>query len=508
MANPVFKGVAGPRSMTDEGVVRFRSEVSASAQDSVHRSIGSTVLWQDTIDPHRQIIAVVPDSISSTLDVLDQYWSTGLCDYVEPKFHSYGVPHGILSPTDDPPGPNDPYYPVQWHFRSIVDKDIDANDAWQLSRGDVRTTIAIIDFGFREYDHPDIDPARISGWDVCDGYPPGESEADYSPECILDQVICYHGTAVLGELAAQTDNFEGVAGLTPECSFFCIKAFGKEGWSDPTKLVEALRKAWYPPVSAKIVLCCWGSDFSNDVSAEIHQMFANGVSVFISSGNYCELSTPVSFPATVAYAVGATNQQDVRWQWSGQGPELDIVAPGGDVDCGGPLSSSIWTTDLDDWYGAIYNPSQCDEAMDYNCEMGGTSSSAPLVAGLGALVLSVRPDLFAVTDSNEVIWDAIKNSALDLGTSNRDNLYGHGRINAFLSLLSVSRGNANGGRVYNLVDIVETAHQANSSWSPMIHRGLSDLDCDGDVDSDDVEAAIDVVFRDFDRPDPCFEFDY
>ncbi len=54
---------------------------------------------------------------------------------------------------------------------------------------------------------------------------------------------------------------------------------------------------------------------------------------------------------------------------------------------------------------------------------GGTSAAAPHVAGAAALILSKNP-----TYSVSQLWDALTSSAVDMGTSGRDNIYGHGRL--------------------------------------------------------------------------------
>ena len=59
----------------------------------------------------------------------------------------------------------------------------------------------------------------------------------------------------------------------------------------------------------------------------------------------------------------------------------------------------------------------------------GTSASAPHVAAIAALLMSADPSATATG-----ISDAIKNSAVDLGSAGPDFTYGYGRIDALAAL--------------------------------------------------------------------------
>src|SRR5207247_1602869 len=85
--------------------------------------------------------------------------------------------------------------------------------------------------------------------------------------------------------------------------------------------------------------------------------------------------------------------------WSNTGNNVDLSAPG----------VSIGTTTNGGGYGSG----------------SGTSFSAPIVAGVAALVLSVNPSL-----SPAQLTDVLKQSADDLGSAGWDPGYGAGRVNA------------------------------------------------------------------------------
>jgi thermitase len=68
---------------------------------------------------------------------------------------------------------------------------------------------------------------------------------------------------------------------------------------------------------------------------------------------------------------------------------------------------------------------------------GGTSFSAPIVAGVAALALSVDANL-----TGAQVQDILKQNADDLGTPGWDSSYGWGRINAARAVNAASGGGA------------------------------------------------------------------
>jgi hypothetical protein len=102
--------------------------------------------------------------------------------------------------------------------------------------------------------------------------------------------------------------------------------------------------------------------------------------------------------------VGATTQSDAKASFSAYGASVDLVAPG----------SSVLTT----YTGSNY------------ASVSGTSFSAPMTAGLIALIWSHAPGL-----TPDQVEDVLKQACDDLGSSGTDNTFGHGRINAYAALV-------------------------------------------------------------------------
>jgi hypothetical protein len=139
----------------------------------------------------------------------------------------------------------------------------------------------------------------------------------------------------------------------------------------------------------------------------------------------------VSYPANLAntIAVGASTDFDYRSAYSQYGATLDFVAP----SSGG--YQRIVTTDRTGVDG--YN-SGSDYTTTGSDGFGGTSSAAPLAAGVAALLLSADADLTAadvrtiMRETADKIGGDNGNTAYDGGGFNQ--YYGYGRIDAGAAL--------------------------------------------------------------------------
>jgi subtilisin family serine protease/peptidase E len=221
----------------------------------------------------------------------------------------------------------------------------------------------------------------------------------------------------------------------PNWSLTGAQTFGGTGGSQSPRSGAAVDNGWCELRSPNIVLA--GDELlavQLYISAEsgydgLILRIYNSVGTFI--GNYGLISgvytayTPVSYPANhpSAISVGASTDSDRRSDYSEYGPETDFVAP----------SNGGWNdiTTLDPSGAVGYSTS------DFTTGFGGTSSATPLASGVGALLLSVNPNLTATQ-----VRDTMRSTADKIGpvayVGGFNNEYGFGRLNARAALDAIS----------------------------------------------------------------------
>ena len=126
---------------------------------------------------------------------------------------------------------------------------------------------------------------------------------------------------------------------------------------------------------------------------------------------------PAAYPSVLA--VGAVDGRLVYATYSGHGPSLDCVAPGGNENrdvAGDGFTDAILSTILDE---------TVVPAVPGETYYSGTSMAVPHVCGVAALVLSVDPTL-----SLPALRTTILDSCRDLDVQGTDPLTGHGLVQA------------------------------------------------------------------------------
>jgi subtilisin family serine protease len=144
-------------------------------------------------------------------------------------------------------------------------------------------------------------------------------------------------------------------------------------------------------------------------------------------GGVEDQTTDVSFPANLSgvLAVGASSDFDYRSAYSEYGSTLAFLAP----SLGG--YGKIVTTDRTGTDGYA--------SGDYDTNFGGTSASAPLAAGIAALVLSKDGNLTRTQVGDKLKQNCDKIGSVSYsGSPSRNDYYGCGRLNAYSALTNVT----------------------------------------------------------------------
>ncbi|MBL8266129.1 S8 family serine peptidase, partial [Steroidobacter sp.] len=212
----------------------------------------------------------------------------------------------------------------------------------------------------------------------------------------------WHGTRVAGILGALTNNSAGIAGINWSASILPVRVLGKCGGYDSDILAGMLWAAGihvdgvtdnpYPAKIENLSLGSTGTTCPASYRDVIGQLTAAGVLVVASAGNE---GGPVGLPArcTGVAAIAGLRHTGTKVGFSSLGNEIAVSAPGGNcvnTAAGQPCLYSIDTT-----YNLGTTTASTHSYTDqYNYNVG-TSFSAPIVAGIAGLMVSVNGNLNA-----------------------------------------------------------------------------------------------------------------
>lgn len=282
--------------------------------------------------------------------------------------------------------------------------DIHGPEAWDIEQGSEDTIIAVVDTGIQSY-HWDLAGRVLDGYNVLNSSM--DTDDDHG-----------HGTFVASVAAANTNNYDGVAGVDWNASLMPIKVLDANGEGGEAGAAEGI--IWAADHGAKIINLSFGTyDQVQALEDAVNYAWNAGALVVAASGNddsddADERHYPSYYPACIS--VGATNEYDQRctamdWLLGGSnyGDSLDVMAPGNNIYGAVPGY-------YDEWFG---------EWTEYEA-MTGTSAAAPFVSGLAGLIWAHNP-----TWNNEQVRDQIELTCDDLGEAGWDRYTGWGRINAF-----------------------------------------------------------------------------
>lgn len=333
-------------------------------------------------------------------EFVERYSEMEGIDWVEPNY--------IYYPTEIP---SDKYYNnYQWDYINI---NLEA--AWDLQKGNKSVTVAILDTGIIP-DHPDLKDNLLPGVDFVGGnnsYPIESyriTDNDPTDETTLLEGGS-HGTHVAGTIGALTNNYLGVAGINWKINLLPIRVLSRKGgtsWDVAEGIYYAIEK------DVDIINMSLGSNHRSYLQEDaVKEAYQRGITVIAATGN--EGSTvfyPAAFPETIS--IGAVDKKNTKTHYSNYGPEVDLVAPGGNY---GEAIYSTW---------GYYDQGKVNSG--YN-GMIGTSMATPHVSGIAALLIAN-----GITGP-ENIRSRLAITAVDLGDPGKDNYYGFGLVDAYAALL-------------------------------------------------------------------------
>src|SRR5215471_17665427 len=288
-----------------------------------------------------------------------------------------GHPHIKFAELDQAVEPNltvnDQYFPNEWHLTTIG-----APTAWSAATGS-GVIIAILDSGV-DSSHPDLIPNLVPGWNFSDN---NSNTSDVSG----------HGTAVAGIAAAVSNNSIGVAGVSFTSKIMPLRITDATGYAYWSLVAQGITYA--ADHGARVANVSYeGACCSSTIISAAQYLRSKGGVLTASAGNDGTLMTYT--PSDYVTTVSATDSSDAFASFSASGNYIDVAAPG----------VSIWTTTKGGGYAAL----------------SGTSGSAPLTAGVYALMIAANPKL-APSTLDSILFK----TAVPLGSAI---YYGWGRVNA------------------------------------------------------------------------------
>ncbi|HEV7923307.1 MAG TPA: S8 family serine peptidase [Thermoanaerobaculia bacterium] len=200
---------------------------------------------------------------------------------------------------------------------------VNAQQVWPYKRGDA-INVAVLDTGI-DYNHPDL-KAQYQG---------GYNEISKTDDPLDNNG---HGTHVSGTISA-SDNDLGVVGVAPHVKLWSVKVLNASGSGRTDGIIAGID--WV--IARKLELggnwimsLSLGSEDSSLVEEQAFQRAADaGILTLAASGNASTAGVPaaVSYPAAYpsVVAIGAIDAKSAVADFSNQGPELALVAPGVDV---------------------------------------------------------------------------------------------------------------------------------------------------------------------------------
>ncbi|WP_420443644.1 cadherin domain-containing protein [Candidatus Poriferisodalis sp.] len=328
--------------------------------------------------------------------------------------------------TSTPIGVNDPLFGCQWHldndgqFGGTAGEDINLGNVWNTYNG-TNVNVVVVDQGL-DYLHEDLEQ--------------NVDESKNHSYRRVDDVFgerSSHGTAVAGLIAAR-DNSLGMRGVAPRATIYAydlLSAYSTFNTADAASrgrvTTSVSNNSWGPSEGpgASRASRLWERAIDSGVT---EGNSGSGVVYVWSAGNGDDDGDWASLDEVANYygvtAVCAVDNDGKRSNYSEQGPNLWVCAPSDSTDKVYPDIATTW------------------RYSRYTDRFGGTSSAAPMVSGVAALVRDVDSTLSwrdvklilaasaRTNDDTDTGWETGASKYGTTGTYSFNHQYGFGVVDA------------------------------------------------------------------------------
>lgn len=452
----------------------------------------------------------IPDTLNlSPIEIAREIYLQPFCQNAEPDF-VVNLEFGCS---------NDPFFFQQWNLEDSGQADpsggsggygINYCGAKQITQGKSNVLVGIFDLGV-DKNHEDIANLSTTSIDV-------NGSTLSSPSQVYFDGLGNHGTPVAGIIGANSDNNIGTSGIAPNCMLVDISA--PSFASNANVLTEAFK--WAADNGVQVLNCSWRTlSQSSLLEQGIQYALDNGrngsgcLIVFAAGNNNSQAIWYPGNSIDELFVAGGSDQCGYRAQTTQTGNPSQCVlnttsAFGGKLDVMAPCQL-IPTTDFTGPQG--YQDDHLDNEPNYIIPtfppslasatgFNGTSSAAPHVSGVIALMLSVNPCLsLQQVDSIIAVTAQKAHQGIGFGfyqynqtptTSNQHTAYtgwhqemGYGIIDAeacVLAAQSLDFACSSKCSVYDIWDeVIEVGQNQNTEiWSPTT-LGLTEYNIRGEV---------------------------
>ncbi len=343
---------AAPEAVPGELIVRFEPGVSAAQRADVRADADVSFERTSRLSGVQLVEVESGQSVGGADRELE----------ADPRVR-YAEPNTVVRPASTP---NDPFFSSLWGLHNtgqpvngtsgLADKDIDAPEAWDITRGDSSVVVAVADTGIA-YDHPDlasrmwqndaeangtagvdddangyVDDAR--GWDTIDG--------DSDPRDLED-----HGTHVAGTIGAAGDDAVGVTGVAQDVRLMPVRVL-RPGGGNSLSVAEGFDYA--ADMGADVVNASLSGDGSSQLVRDAVAAHPQTLYVVAAGNDGADVDAvggtntvfPCNVPEDNLVCVAATNQSDQRAGFSNYGAtSVDVGAPGTNIRSSLPASAEL-----------------------------------------------------------------------------------------------------------------------------------------------------------------------
>ena len=330
----------------------------------------------------------------------------------------------------------DPLLAQQWHLNNTgqsggnAGEDIRAFAAWSLSKG-AGSQVAVVDDAV-EVVHDDLKPNVAAGASY--NYRLASLGNDFPLPCHAGDE---HGTAVAGLILAKDGNAIGGTGVAPAASLAVYNALATSTDAD---IANALTR---DPSNTAIYNNSWGSPDNGALNAAA-ATFKAAITAGITSGRNGRGSIYVISGGNGGCYTPSLNANDEctgdidNANFDGYTNQLGVIAACAVTDRGkkswyGEPGANLFICGLSS--NRVGNISTTTVNDGYRTDFSGTSATTPMVSGVIALMLSVRPEL-TWRDVRLILAEtARQNDSTDAGWSSHfgyhfNHKYGFGVVDA------------------------------------------------------------------------------